>query len=234
MGNIQWQREVGLLGYFSGGGQVFPYTDSTFLAHATTTRPWEDDPNYYDYQFYFAEYRYNNPEPLWEIRNDVPDKGSLYTASPKLIRLNDGNFLGKFHEDDETVFPLLMKLDSSTFEVLWQKGMTLDSTAQNYWYDIEKTPDNGIIVCGFQYSSPQTSWVVKFDQHGNTCALGTDSTYLYPCLWQQQDYGDACDDHNPVTYNDTVLSDCTCVGEYECPDLQNSIGFACDDGNPYL
>src|SRR5690606_9243653 len=46
--------------------------------------------------------------------------------------------------------------------------------------------------------------------------------------------GDACDDGDDTTENDTVTADCECVGTtvYECPELEANIGDACDDGNP--
>src|SRR5690606_6894438 len=45
--------------------------------------------------------------------------------------------------------------------------------------------------------------------------------------------GDACDDANADTEDDTITADCECVGTitYDCPTLTANIGDACDDGN---
>jgi hypothetical protein len=48
--------------------------------------------------------------------------------------------------------------------------------------------------------------------------------------------GDACDDGDPNTENDTLNDQCECVGtpieQFDCPDLEANIGDACDDGDP--
>lgn len=57
---------------------------------------------------------------------------------------------------------------------------------------------------------------------------------LVDCPALALNIGDACDDDNPDTSNDTVQADCTCLGSFgiDCPDLGLNIGDACDDGNP--
>jgi hypothetical protein len=39
------------------------------------------------------------------------------------------------------------------------------------------TEDGGYVLAGYQYSTPQTAWVLKIDSLGNTCSfVGCDST----------------------------------------------------------
>ncbi|MCB9192954.1 MAG: T9SS type A sorting domain-containing protein [Flavobacteriales bacterium] len=45
--------------------------------------------------------------------------------------------------------------------------------------------------------------------------------------------GDACDDGDAGTYDDTVDANCVCAGTpYDCPNLMANIGDACDDMDP--
>jgi hypothetical protein len=58
-----------------------------------------------------------------------------------------------------------------------QKAVTLDPTKSSYIKDMRPTPDGGYVLAGYQYSSPQTAWVLKIDSLGNTCSfVGCDST----------------------------------------------------------
>ncbi len=59
----------------------------------------------------------------------------------------------------------------------------------------------------------------------------------YDCPDAQQNFGDACDDGDPLTENDIRQDDCSCAGTpitpvYDCPDVQQNFGDACDDGDP--
>ncbi len=44
--------------------------------------------------------------------------------------------------------------------------------------------------------------------------------------------GMSCDDGDPQTSNDTVNTNCECVGMYDCPSISANIGDSCDDGIP--
>ena len=54
----------------------------------------------------------------------------------------------------------------------------------------------------------------------------------FQCPGLMADVGDACDDDDPTTLNDTVTNFCVCEGEsiYDCPTLMLDIGDPCDDG----
>lgn len=54
----------------------------------------------------------------------------------------------------------------------------------------------------------------------------------YDCPDLMADIGDVCNDNDPATQNDVILTDCTCVGEFifDCPALMLNIGDPCDDG----
>ncbi len=61
----------------------------------------------------------------------------------------------------------------------WQKNYTLNPDKSSYHKDLQPTPDGGYILAGYQYSSPQTAWVLKIDSLGNTCSfIGCDSTVV--------------------------------------------------------
>ncbi len=59
----------------------------------------------------------------------------------------------------------------------------------------------------------------------------------FDCPVVQQNFGDPCDDGDPLTENDERQTDCSCAGTpivpvYDCPDAQQNYGDACDDGDP--
>ncbi|QQS29075.1 MAG: T9SS type A sorting domain-containing protein [Sphingobacteriales bacterium] len=65
----------------------------------------------------------------------------------------------------------------------WSKPITLDSDNPCYIKDLQPTPDGGYVLAGYQYSSPQTAWVLKIDSLGNTCSyVGCDSTVVVEVL----------------------------------------------------
>ena len=57
----------------------------------------------------------------------------------------------------------------------------------------------------------------------------------FDCNDLELNIGDACNDSNSATENDTVTADCTCVGTpiatSDCTDLNLNIGDPCDDGD---
>ena len=72
--------------------------------------------------------------------------------------------------------PLIIKFNVDG-TIAWEKEVTLDPTKSSYIKDMRPTPDGGYVLAGYQYSSPQTAWVLKIDSLGNTCSfVGCDST----------------------------------------------------------
>src|SRR5690554_5637512 len=57
----------------------------------------------------------------------------------------------------------------------------------------------------------------------------------YDCLDLNANIGDACDDGDVTTGDDTINANCQCVGipleQFDCPDIEANIGDACDDEN---
>ncbi|QQS30175.1 MAG: T9SS type A sorting domain-containing protein [Sphingobacteriales bacterium] len=65
----------------------------------------------------------------------------------------------------------------------WVVTPTVNPEKQVYLRDLQPTPDGGYILAGYQYSSPQTAWVLKIDSLGNTCSfIGCDSTVVVEVL----------------------------------------------------
>ena len=72
--------------------------------------------------------------------------------------------------------PLIIKFNVDG-TIAWEKEVTLDPTKSSYIKDMRPTEDGGYVLAGYQYSSPQTAWVLKIDSLGNTCSfVGCDST----------------------------------------------------------
>jgi hypothetical protein len=60
----------------------------------------------------------------------------------------------------------------------WSKPIQMPNAIGDvYIKDLQPTADGGYVLAGFQYSAPQTAWVLKIDSLGNTCSVANcDST----------------------------------------------------------
>jgi hypothetical protein len=117
----------------------------------------------------------------WYSNNDIFQLSSLQTMP---IIYPDGSFLGisGYYNQD---FPdqgfraaVLMKFKNNG-TVEWYKKLFPENTfAEAYIKDLQRTPDGGYVMAGYQYSPmPQKGWVLKMDADFNTCSFaGCDST----------------------------------------------------------
>ncbi len=64
-------------------------------------------------------------------------------------------------------------------------------------------------------------------------SLAVSCETIYDCPELSANIGDACDDGDANTENDSVQADCSCAGTsiFDCPELQANVGDSCDDGD---
>ncbi len=61
-------------------------------------------------------------------------------------------------------------------EIVWQSQLKTGIGFEDYIRDIERTPDGGFILSGFNHLSPVTAWLVKTDSMGKTCGIANCDT----------------------------------------------------------
>jgi hypothetical protein len=140
---------------------------------------WES--NTPDLLYGFVDYLYNakldeNGNIIW-VHNYINAAPWLMLQTLPIIKA-DKSFIGTgFYFTDDYVASVKLISFAPNGEIAWQKNYTLDPEKQCYIKDLQPTPDGGYVLAGFQYSVPQTAWVLKIDSLGNTCSVvNCDST----------------------------------------------------------
>jgi hypothetical protein len=121
---------------------------------------------------------------LWEHKYLNPDLFLLSGLQTMPIIYPDGSFLGvnSYYNQD---FPdegfragVLIKFRSNGTVEWYKKFFPENTFAEAYLKDLQRTPDGGYVMAGYQYNpSPQKGWVLKLDEDFNTCSfVGCDST----------------------------------------------------------
>ena len=121
---------------------------------------------------------------LWERKYSNPDLFLLSNLQTMPIIYPDGSFLGVsgyYNQDfpDEGFYAAVLIKFRANGTVEWYKKFYPQNTfAEAYLKDLQRTPDGGYVMAGYQYSpSPQKGWVIKLDSAFNTCSFsGCDST----------------------------------------------------------
>ncbi|QQS29071.1 MAG: T9SS type A sorting domain-containing protein [Sphingobacteriales bacterium] len=141
------------------------------------TACWKESSLIFDRRFYIAK--------LNETGNIIwSKKYNTYEAMPGLqtfpIVKSDKGIIGAtgFTNSNGRKEAVVFSFKSNgTIE--WSKTFTIDPQKDCYLKDLQPTPDGGYVLAGYQYSSPQTAWVLKIDSLGNTCSyVGCDSTIV--------------------------------------------------------
>ena len=121
---------------------------------------------------------------LWEHKYLNPDLFLLSGLQTIPIIYPDGSFLGvnSYYNQD---FPdegfragVLIKFRSNGTVEWYKKFFPENTFAEAYLKDLQRTPDGGYVMAGYQYNpSPQKGWVLKLGEDFNTCSfVGCDST----------------------------------------------------------
>ncbi|QQS30177.1 MAG: T9SS type A sorting domain-containing protein [Sphingobacteriales bacterium] len=119
---------------------------------------------------------------IWEHNYTSLAKWLLLQTPP--IIAPDKSFIGTgfYLTNGYTPSTKVLKFDSNG-TIAWQKNYTLNPDKSCYLKDLQPTTNGGYVLAGYQYSSPQTAWVLKIDSLGNTCSyIGCDSTVVVEVL----------------------------------------------------
>ncbi len=114
--------------------------------------------------------------PIWQrVYNTSPNNLSIQTMP---IMLADGGFIatGVYFTPLYIARPIIIRFNYNN-TIAWQREVYLDPLKNCYIKDMRPTSDGGYVLAGYQYTVPQTAWVMKIDSLGNTCSfVGCDST----------------------------------------------------------
>ena len=139
-----------------------------------------------NYKVYTAKLSEDGDSLYWEQRYSNPQLFYLSPLQTMPIIYPDGSFLGTAsYISDGTDFPdeifraaVLIKFRANGTVEWYKKFYPQNTFAEAYLKDLQRTPDGGYVMAGYQYSpSPQKGWVIKLDSAFNTCSFsGCDST----------------------------------------------------------
>ena len=187
MGDTLWTKAL--------GGAYFDYAAS--VSFLTTWEDWYfngapltylvagyDEVEEFTGKQYVAKLSEDGNTLLWERKYSNPDLFLLSSLQTMPIIYPDGSFLGVsgyYNQDfpDEGFYAAVLIKFRANGTVEWYKKFYPQNTfAEAYLKDLQRTPDGGYVMAGYQYSpSPQKGWVIKLDSAFNTCSFsGCDST----------------------------------------------------------
>jgi len=114
----------------------------------------------------------------WEKKHDFINELSSFQVFP-IIKPDKGIIgAGYYLPDGFTPQPYIASFHADG-TVDWVTTPTINPGAQVYLKDLQPTPDGGYVLAGYQFTAPQTAWVLKIDAQGKTCSyVGCDSTVV--------------------------------------------------------
>ncbi len=119
---------------------------------------------------------------IWQKNYNFLNKmGSFQVLA---IIKDDKGFIGsgRYRPDGFTPQPYIASFHADG-TVDWVTTPTINPGAQVYLKDLQPTPDGGYVLAGYQFTTPQTAWVLKIDAQGKTCSyVGCDSTVVVEVL----------------------------------------------------
>ncbi len=126
---------------------------------------------------YIAELMSNSGNVLWYKQYGVNEYCGVYP----LHLTTDNQVVGVQYDysNSQPTRYYLTKFSTTNGDIIWQSSQIHSNLGDtdDYLRDIEPTADGGFVLAGFNYGSPQSSWVVKTDSLGNTCSfINCDST----------------------------------------------------------
>jgi hypothetical protein len=126
---------------------------------------------------YIAELMSNSGNILWYKQYGVNEYCGVYP----LHLTTDNQVVGVQYDysNSQPTRYYLTKFSTTNGDIIWQSSQIHSNLGdtEDYLRDIEPTADGGFVLAGFNYGSPQSSWVVKTDSLGNTCSfINCDST----------------------------------------------------------
>ena len=179
VGDSLWSRRYGGI-YYDWGAQIVPLTTlQEYQAgqpiQYSLTGAWRDTNSTWEAKLYIAKLN-STGGIIWQQKH--ANYSYFYNLQTFPIIRQGKRIIGVAGFENSQGFqnPIIVSF-SATGDIEWSKPITLDPTKSSYIKDMRPTEDGGYVLAGYQYSSPQTAWVLKIDSLGNTCSfVGCDST----------------------------------------------------------
>ncbi|OWY21804.1 T9SS C-terminal target domain-containing protein [Sphingobacteriales bacterium UPWRP_1] len=180
-GDTLWTKRYGGI-YDDCAALVVPVTTldehlAGYPVEYVLTACWKQGATMFDRRFYIAkidetgnviwDYKYNNYQAMPGLQT-FP----IVKSNKEIVGAT--GFTNAIGQKEAVIFNF-----RATGTIKWSKPYTINSEKDCYLKDLQPTPDGGYVLAGYQYSSPQTAWVLKIDSLGNTCSyVGCDSTVV--------------------------------------------------------
>jgi len=165
-GEVEWERTYGTP-QNDGGSRAMQRTDGLIVligvirGEVTTGK------------LYYAHLNPTNGEVLYSQTHQKYDK---YSPGSSPLLLPDGSLaLATLSYGPPPLWEVAFTVFDNSGYIVKEVPISSGLPGEDYIRDLEPTPDGGFILAGFNYTVPQSSWVVKLGPNGEYCGAA-------PCL----------------------------------------------------
>jgi len=110
------------------------------------------------------------------IYSKTISKNEVFIIDSNPVYLEDGSYVGVTNSyGPPPIWEVAFTTFNNSGEIVSEIPISSGLPGEDYIRDLEPTPDGGYILAGFNYTVPQSSWVVKLGPNGEYCGTA-------PCL----------------------------------------------------
>lgn len=180
LGIIEWQQTYGTP-YDDGGCHVMerPKIQGSYPSYLLVGLINTGGGQEYKKGIYYAHLSKKDGKVFWIEKIYEPNKVDIYGSSSEWMD-EKGEIYSATHSYSSIipVYNEITKFNSSG-DTLWKRPIATGLPDDDYIRDIRQCEDGGFILAGFNFSIPNTAWLVKTDSLGYTCGLpNCDSTLI--------------------------------------------------------
>ena len=180
VGDSLWARRYGGV-HWDWGAQVVPLTSMQEFQMGqpirySVTGGWRDTNNDWESKLYIAQL-----DAIGTVVGQAKkhDNYSFFSSLQPFPIVRPGRRLigvAGFSNEHGVQNPVIVSFEADG-DIEWLKPISPNPLKDCYVKDMRPTADGGYVLAGYQYTVPQTAWVMKIDSLGNTCSfVGCDST----------------------------------------------------------
>ncbi|OWY24948.1 hypothetical protein C7N43_28855, partial [Sphingobacteriales bacterium UPWRP_1] len=165
-GEVEWERTYGTP-QNDGGSMAMQRPDGLIIligvirGEVTTGK------------LYYAHLNPSNGDVLYSVTHQKYDKYS--PGSTPLLLSDDRLALATLSYGPPPTWEVAFTIFDNAGNIIQETPISSGLPGEDYIRDLEPTPDGGFILAGFNYTVPQSSWVVKLGPNGEYCGTA-------PCL----------------------------------------------------
>jgi len=159
-GTVEWERTYGTPAN-DGGSRAVQRPDGLVIligvikGEVTTSK------------LYYAILNPANGDVLYSITHQKYDKYS--PGSSPLLLSDDRLALATLSYGPPPTWEVAFTIFDNAGNIIQETPISSGLPGEDYIRDLEPTPDGGFILAGFNYTVPQSSWVVKLGPNGEYC-----------------------------------------------------------------